>query len=201
VKNIKYIVGIDEAGRGPLAGPVSVGVVVFEQKIAKQFSAKLLKLGLNDSKQLSEKKREEFYAILNNEKKAGNIDHTVSLVSASFIDNHGISKAIRLAISRSLKRLNLNENETQVLLDGSLKAPEHFKYQKTIIKGDQIEPTIMAASVLAKVRRDRLLKKVAKKYPEYGLEIHKGYGTKMHRENIKKHGVSDFHRISFCRNI
>ena len=121
------------------------------------------------------------------------------MVHAETIDQKGITHAIRLSIKRCLKRCKVDPRVTRVLLDGSLKAPEEFMYQETIIKGDQKEKVISLASIMAKVTRDQWMKKEALKYPEYGFEIHKGYGTKKHRENIKKKGLSPIHRKSFLK--
>lgn len=193
------LIGIDEAGRGPLAGPVSVGVFAVKSKsIPKDF------LGVKDSKQLSEIQREEWFSKIRLAQKSGKISYTVSFSSAAVIDKRGISYAIRSAISRSLKKLEKNNFislNSKILLDGSLKAPDKFKNQKTIIDGDAKEPIIALASICAKVLRDRKMKKLAEIYPQYSFEIHKGYGTKVHYKAIKKHGISKIHRRSFLKNI
>ena len=108
---------------------------------------------------------------------------------------------MQTAINRALKRLKLNPKKTLVLLDGLLKAPPEYIHQKTIIKGDQKEMVIGAASIIAKVRRDKMMVKYAKQFPEYGLEQHKGYGTLKHRQNIIKYGPSVLHRRSFLGNL
>lgn len=192
---VNFIAGIDEAGRGPLAGPVSVGLVV----IPRGFKHPVLKRA-KDSKMLSESMREEIFKDIKKLHKEEKIFAIASLVHCKTIDTKGIVYAIKLAIKRNLKKVDLVGEDVRVLLDGSLKAPEEFIYQKTIIKGDQKEKVIGLASIMAKVTRDRWMKKVAKKYPEYGLEIHKGYGTKKHRDAIKKYGASLIHRKSFLKN-
>jgi ribonuclease HII len=189
----KWIVGIDEAGRGPLAGPVSVGIFA----INKNFDIKILN-SIKDSKKLSEKKREEWHEKL---KKSENSKYSVTYGTAKKIDKKGIVCAIKDAISAGLKKLDIKPDECEILLDGSLSAPETFKKQKTIIKGDVTEPVISAAAIFAKVERDKKMKKLAKKIPIYAFEKHKGYGTKKHIELIKKHGLSEAHRKSFCKNI
>lgn len=198
---MKFIVGIDEVGRGPLAGPVTVGVVVCEEKKYKLLknNKKLPPLG-KDSKKLKEKDREKYVKVLEELKKQKVINFSVVHVSNTIIDTKGISYAIKKGIKDGFKNLKIKQRNTEVLLDGGLKAPEGFK-QKTIIKGDEKEKIIAWASILAKVSRDELMLKIGKKYPEYGLEIHKGYGTAKHRKAIQKHGVSKVHRLSFCKNI
>ena len=200
----KYIIGIDEAGRGPLAGPVAVGVVCIPREF---YNPELLRArGIRDSKKLSEKKREEWYDWVMAEAKARRLLFAVSLVSNTSIDTHGIVPAIKQGIASGLERIEshldaLLPSESRVLLDGGLKAPESFSQQKTIIKGDEKEPIISLASIMAKVTRDRHMGELAKKYPEYGFEIHKGYGTARHYEALKNHGASSAHRTTFLKNI
>jgi ribonuclease HII len=195
-KNLKFIVGIDEAGRGPLAGPVSVGAVVIP------FNAKhpLFKIA-KDSKQLSEQKREEIFKKIKEAEKEGTLGFAVSLVSTKIIDERGIVPAIKIAVKRCLDKLAVPPHETMIILDGSLKAPDYFLYQKTIIRGDQTEPLISLASIVAKVTRDRKMVQLSKKYPEFDFHIHKGYGTFSHRKKIKKFGPSEVHRRSFLRSL
>lgn len=197
----KYIIGIDEAGRGPLFGPVTVGVVL----VPAGFKWKLLK-GVGDSKALTEKKREEVYELSESLKTKERVVPVVVFKSAKDIDKRGIVVVIREAIKEGLQEVLLKVGakveECQVLLDGSLKAPVEYT-QETIIKGDAKEPIIGLASIYAKVERDRYMVKIAKKkaYLPYNLAVHKGYGTKMHREAIAKYGLSKEHRASFCKNI
>ena len=193
---MKRIVGVDEAGRGPLAGPVSVGVV----SVPYDFDWTRIP-NVTDSKKLSEKKREEIFAIAQRLKKEGAIDYQVSLVHAHTIDTKGISCCVRIGIERGFKKLSLDPNHTDVRLDGLLRAPDEFVVQETIVKGDAKEKVIGLASILAKVTRDRYIVRTAKKYPQYDFHIHKGYGTKAHREAIQKYGLSDMHRASFCTRL
>ena len=192
---VKYIIGIDEAGRGPLAGPVAVGAVCVPVNFKKSF----LK-GIKDSKTLSEKRRKEWFRKTTEKVRSGDLSYKVSFVSARVIDKEGISKSVSKAVSRILVRLDASPKEVRVLLDGSLYAPKEFK-QKTIIRGDITVPLISLASVIVKVLRDRKMEKYAKMFPIYKLEVHKGYGTKLHRKLIKKHGPSEIHRLSFLKNI
>ncbi len=192
---MKWIVGVDEAGRGPLAGPVSVGVVSIPIK------TKLLFEGLTDSKKLSEKRREEWFQKIQEWNREGKLQYAVSLVSSSIIDKKGIVFAINLGMSRCVRKLGINPKQTLVLLDGSLHAPKEFLHQRTIIKGDEKISVISLASIVAKVTRDRYMVKLAMKYPEYAFDVHKGYGTFIHRMAIKKSGISKIHRKTFLRNI
>jgi ribonuclease HII len=198
------IIGIDEAGRGPLAGPVTVGLFSAENKMKNKL-IKILGGRVRDSKQLSSAKRELIFGILNGMKKDGEVDFTVAHSTAKMIDKIGISKCIKNCIDHSLDKLSylhgrINNKKTEVRLDGALKAPEEFNNQKTIIGGDAKDVFIACASIIAKVSRDRVMFRLAKKFPEYKLEIHKGYGTLLHRSLLAKHGLSLLHRKSFCKN-
>ncbi len=193
---MKYLIGIDEVGRGPLAGPVAVGAFVFLTKDAK----KLFK-GVKESKQLSEEKREEWFGKIQKYKKEGYIDFAVTFQSEKVIDTKGLSFAIRNALKISLNKLKVDPKKSKVLLDGGLKAPLEYIDQETIIKGDAKEEVIALASICAKVLRDRKIAKLGKKYPEYGFEIHKGYGTRKHREAIKRYGMCIIHRRSFLKAL
>lgn len=200
----RLIIGIDEAGRGPLAGPVTVGCFGAEEKLGKWILKNIFDNKLRDSKKLSARKREEIYKKLLKLKKSGKVYFAVSHISNKVIDKIGISKAVQKGVNRSLKKLehkNLNhKGRPCCLLDGLLKAPKEFKNQKTIIKGDEKDVFIACASIVAKVSRDRLMCRFAKKYPVYHFEIHKGYGTALHLSLIKKHGLSALHRVSFCKS-
>ncbi len=195
------IIGIDEVGRGPLAGPVAVGVFTVNSKdlskIKKIFS------DARDSKKLTSQKREEIYTRIKKFEKTHILRYIVRYESNAYIDRHGITRAINSCIEKSIKKLkkelNINCKNTEIFLDGGLKAPKEFLFQKTIIKGDQKNKIISLASIVAKVERDNLMKKLHKKYPGYGFDVHKGYGTKMHRELIKKLGVSPIHRRTWIK--
>lgn len=196
-----YVVGVDEVGRGPLAGPVTVGVVVCEEKIYKKLfrNKKLPPIG-KDSKKLNEKDRERIVKVLEALKKERIVNFSINHIPNTIIDTKGLSFAIKKAIHLGIKNLKIKPKISEILLDGGLKVGEEYK-QKTIIKGDEKERIIAWASILAKVSRDKLMVRMAKNYPKYGLEVHKGYGTAKHRLAIQKYGVSRVHRLSFCKSI
>ncbi len=191
MKNFKYIAGIDEAGRGPIAGPVAVGIFV----APKDFDFSKLP-NLNDSKKLSAKQREEIFSIIKVLADKNEVKFAVSLISEKIIDKDGISKAVRLGIEECIKKINLDCKETFIYLDGLLKAPGEFA-QETVIKGDEKIPQISAASICAKVLRDEFMINLSKQFPEYGFDKHKGYGTKGHYEALSEKGVSEVHRKTF----
>ncbi len=196
MQKIKYIIGIDEAGRGPLAGPVAVGIA----SVPMGFDWKLIP-GVGDSKKVSPKQREMIYRRAQELKRNGILDYHATLVSNVTIDRKGISYAVALGIERCLKKLNLDPKTVEARLDGLLKAPQEYKKQQTIIKGDAKEKIIGLASIMAKVTRDRYMVHEAKKYPQYQFEIHKGYGTKRHCDALQRYGLSLVHRKSFCRRF
>lgn len=204
---MKFVLGVDEAGRGPLAGPVSVGIVMVPEgfDVAKAFP------GVNDSKQLSEKQRERIYALLeeyvrgfrkppNGGLRNPRIKFCVRYARAETIDKRGISYAVRAAIARGVRELAPSPRGAKVLLDGLLRAPAEYE-QETIIHGDALVPLISLASIVAKVRRDRLMKRLARDYPEYHFAIHKGYGTALHYEMLQKHGPCAIHRQSYLHLV
>lgn len=191
----KILVGIDEAGRGPLAGPVAVAAVA-------QLSRLNLANGkLRDSKRLSPARREEWYGWLEREALAGHLLFAVTLVGEKTIDRLGINRSIVIGLQRALKRLALAPDVCRLKLDGGLRAPKKFISQKTIIRGDTVVPLIMLASIAAKVHRDRRLVRLAKHYPKYQFDIHKGYGTPGHYRALRRHGLSPLHRRSFLKHF
>lgn len=192
---IRYIVGIDEAGRGPLAGPMAVGIVM----IKKNHTLPLTRI--RDSKKLSPEAREEWFRKILLWKKEEKLSFCVMFVSAKDIDNKGLSWGLASSIEKGLRKLSVSPLKSEVFLDGGLKAPKKFLFQKTIIKGDEKIPVISLASIAAKVLRDRKMVAFSKKYPKYGFEIHKGYGTLAHRRAIKKFGPAVIHRKSFLTRI
>lgn len=196
---MKFLVGIDEAGRGPLAGPVSVGAVI----VPRTFDWTLV-AGAKDSKQMTPKSREILYSTMSTLREAGKLNFAVAFSSSSMIDTYGIVPAIQSALNRALAKLTKNIKNgplCEVRLDGNLRAPANFSNQRTIIRGDETEPIISLASIAAKVERDRLMVRFAKRYPAYLFKQHKGYGTLAHREAIRAHGLSEIHRQTYCRKF
>ena len=189
---MRFTLGVDEAGRGPLAGPVAVGVVA----VLEGFDVAAAFPGVADSKKLSEKKREKIFEMLEVRVAAGDVRFVVELEDNHVIDQEGIAVAVRRALTRGVNALTPDASLVRVLLDGSLKAPPEYA-QETIIGGDATVPLISLASIAAKVTRDRLMLKLALQYPEYGFDLHKGYGTKAHYEALRTHGLSATHRQSF----
>lgn len=192
----RWLIGVDEAGRGPLAGPVAVGAVMAPAR----FNFRRAFPGLRDSKQLSPERREEVYAALLELEEAGDLHFCVRYSAASTIDRRGIARAVTAAVYRGVRSLSPEPQGVRVLLDGLLRAPEEYE-QETIIGGDEQEPVIMLASVVAKVRRDRLMRRLHKQFPTYGFAVHKGYGTAGHYAALKRAGLCEAHRRSFCKNL
>lgn len=204
MKDIKYIIGIDEVGRGPIAGPVAVcsfKLPITSYQLLIEKAKEELKIPLRDSKKLSKKQREAWFEYLKKQKEKENCDYEVSFVSPENIDKFRIAKCIQKAIDSSLLNLMktgiLEPSYYKLMLDGGLHAQKEYINQETIIKGDELHPVISCASIMAKVTRDRVMVNYSKTYPEYGFEKHSGYGTKAHYEAIKKHGQTPIHRKSF----
>ncbi len=194
MEKIQYIIGVDEVGRGPLAGPVTVAAAMMPYGFSFGDTRP------NDSKKVSEKKREEWFLYA---EEHSDISYATSSISPNIIDEVGISKATIMAVEQSIEKLSSTWEsgiQVEVLLDGLLHAPAQYK-QKTIIKGDEKEPIISLASIIAKVTRDRMMVEIAKKYPQYGFDSHKGYGTKKHYESIEKYGILSIHRKSFLKKL
>lgn len=180
------IVGIDEAGRGPLAGDVFAAAVIFPEGVQIN--------GLNDSKKLTEKKR----CYLFDEIREKALAYAIATASVSEIEEMNILNAAMLAMERAFNGLEANADI--VLVDGN-KAPEIEGNVKTIVKGDATSASIAAASILAKVARDNYAVRLDYEYPEYGFAKHKGYGTALHIEMLKKYGPCPIHRMSFLKKI
>lgn len=193
--NYDWYIGIDEVGRGPLAGPVTICVAAFKEKRPRSLA------GIKDSKKLSEKQRGVWRQKIEKEKEKGNALFFVCSSDNRTIDDDGLTKAIRDTIKIGLTKLNVNPNTCLVLLDGGLKAPIEYINQETIIKGDEKERIIAAASIVAKIDRDKVMVEFNTKYPEYGFHEHKGYGTHAHYEALKKHGACDIHRKIFLKKF
>ncbi len=183
----KYICGVDEAGRGPLAGPVCAAAVILPEGLEIE--------GLNDSKKLSEKKRELLFDVI----KEKAVAYCVAYGTLEEIEEHNILNATYLAMNRAIEGLSIKADFA--LIDGN-RTPTDIKIPSaTIVKGDSKSMSIAAASILAKVSRDRLLLEYDKKYPLYQFAKHKGYGTKLHTDLIKEYGPCEIHRLSFLKNI
>ena len=181
-----HIVGIDEAGRGPLAGPVSVAAVILPKGFSHDF--------LDDSKKLSEKKRELIYDDLIADKR---VLWAHSFAEPDEIDHINILRATHAAMARAAAQLHLKVDPIFCLIDGL--AVPHFPFpSESIVKGDGKSLTIAAASIIAKVTRDRKMLEYAEEFPEYGFEKHKGYGTKFHLEALQQYGPTKIHRKSFA---
>lgn len=191
-KNCGLVVGIDEAGRGPWAGPVVAGAVIF---LTKDVDVFLLE-NLNDSKKLSAKKREQLYEKLFEEQALGHLLIGIGQASAAEIDELNILQATFLAMNRAVA--SLGKTPDFALVDGNQKPKNLVCDCKTIVKGDARSYSIAAASIAAKVYRDRLMTDLAKKYPFYGFEKNAGYGTKAHIEGLKNNGIIvGVHRLSY----
>jgi ribonuclease HII len=200
-KNTQWIAGIDEVGRGPLAGPITVCAFAVPVAYWKKFQTYTKRHGLTDSKKLTAQKRMEWHKFFQSEMKKGHCMSAIVSSSSKQIDQVGLSVVVKKLIARALGKLSLDPTQTCIKLDGSLYAPESFTDQETIIRGDSKHMVIAAASVIAKVTRDRYMTKQARIYPQYGFEVHKGYGTKKHCAAIRKHGYTPLHRITFCTRI
>lgn len=185
----KVIIGIDEAGRGPLAGPVVASAVIIDKYI-EEFDM------INDSKKLTEKKREVLFDHI-----IANCRVGVGIATEEEIDKINILNATFLAMRRALEDLDEDLEDKLVLVDGNHLIREYENEQKFVIKGDSTSLAIAAASIIAKVTRDRIMIKYNDEYPEYDFHKHKGYGTKAHREALLEHGPCKGHRKSFLTKI
>lgn len=187
-KGFKYVVGIDEAGRGPLAGPVSAGAVVLSP-------SSVIHPFVRDSKKMTEKKREEVFEYI----KENCLAWGVCMVDSKKIDEIGIQDAVKMAMENALNQVEdmLKSRADYLIVDGTNVATISGYKMEKIKAGDLKHYSISAASILAKVTRDRYMKEISLKYPEYYFEKHVGYGTKLHMDMLKKYGPCDIHRRSF----
>lgn len=185
-EGINVICGVDEAGRGPLAGPVCAAAVILPPHLEIP--------GLTDSKKLTDKKRRELFPIIQEQAVAWGI----GWASEKEIDEINILQATFLAMERALAQLSVKPDLT--LIDGNREKDFGIPV-KTVVKGDSLSMNIAAASILAKVSRDDLMVNLAEEYPQYGFEIHKGYGTKAHYAALTEHGASPVHRMSFLKKF
>lgn len=182
----RLVCGVDEAGRGPLAGPVYAAAVILPDGLED--------LGINDSKKLSEKKREQLFDVICEKAVA----YGIGSASEKEIDEINILNAAFLAMKRAIEAMGLEPD--LVLVDGNRKPGTGYE-EITIVKGDAKSISVAAASILAKVSRDRYMKELAQKYPTYKFEQHKGYPTKLHYEMIEQYGILPDHRRSFLKKI
>jgi len=185
--DLEYICGIDEAGRGPLAGPVVVAAVIMPKDSMIE--------GVNDSKKISEKKREALYDIITNEA----ISYCVGIIDQKEIDRINILNATKEGLTTAIRGLEVKPD--RILVDALQGIDTCGVPYTSIIKGDAKCYSIAAASIIAKVTRDRIMRQWDELYPMYGFEKHKGYGTKMHIDAIKEYGICPLHRHSFIKNI
>lgn len=185
-KGYKSVCGVDEAGRGPLAGPVCAAAVILPEGVIID--------GVNDSKKLSEKKRESLFDVIREQA----LSYSIAYATVDEIEEINILNATMLAMRRAIDGLEIKAD--YAMIDGN-KIPPLDIDAECIVKGDAKSMSIACASILAKVSRDRLLYKYAEEYPMYGFDKHKGYGTKVHREAILKYGPCPYHRKSFLKKL
>lgn len=185
-RGIAPICGVDEAGRGPLAGPVCAAAVILPPELEIP--------GLNDSKKLTDKKRRALYDII----VAEAVSYGIAMASEQEIDEINILQATFNAMERAMNQLTVHP--ALALIDGNRERPFPVAVQ-TVVKGDSLSANIAAASILAKVTRDRYMEEMAGRYPQYGFEIHKGYGTKAHYAALTEYGPCPIHRRTFLRKF
>lgn len=186
-KGYSFVCGVDEAGRGPLAGPVCAAAVILPENCVIE--------GLNDSKKLSEKKREALFDIVIEKALA----YYIAYGTVEEIEKFNILEATFIAMNRAIDSLPIKAD--YALIDGN-RIPKGISIPcETVVKGDSKSCSIAAASILAKVTRDRLMQEYHEQYPQYGFIKHKGYGTKEHYAAIEQHGICEIHRPSFLKNV
>ena len=183
---VQVICGVDEAGRGPLAGPVCAAAVILPKDLQIP--------GLTDSKKLTDKKRRELFPVIQEQA----IAYGIGFATEQEIDEINILQATFLAMQRALDQLTVKPD--LALIDGN-REKDFGLPVKTVVKGDSLSANIAAASILAKVTRDNLMQEMAETYPQYGFEIHKGYGTKAHYAALREHGACPIHRMSFLKKF
>ena len=185
-KGAQFICGVDEAGRGPLAGPVCAAAVILPPHLEIS--------GLNDSKKLTDKRRRELYPLI----KEKALAYGIAFATHEEIDGINILQATYLAMERALGQLSVKPDIA--LIDGN-RAKDFGLPVQTVVKGDSLSANIAAASVLAKVTRDDVMLEIASTYPQYGFEVHKGYGTKAHYEALAQYGPCPIHRMTFLKKL
>lgn len=190
------VIGIDEVGRGAFAGPIGIGGVVFDPQMNLKESKTLLALGIDDSKKLTPSKRKSLASIIIEYA----YSYAVEFVDVSTINEIGIGKATFVGMKKVAEKLSENIKKPYLLMD-AFKIPGVLLPQNGIIRGDNLSISIAAASILAKVERDKLMVELGLELPHYSFEQHKGYGTSKHRDAIKKYGQTEHHRKDFCRGV
>lgn len=183
---VNILCGVDEAGRGPLAGPVCAAAVILPRNCVIE--------GLNDSKKLTEKKREELFDVI----RENAVSYGIAFASVEEIEEYNILQATFIAMNRAIEKLDVRSE--LALIDGNRNKGIIIN-SRCVVKGDACCADIAAASVLAKVTRDRYMYEMEELYPQYGFDKHKGYGTKLHYEALRKYGPSPIHRLSFLRKM
>ena len=183
---VNILCGVDEAGRGPLAGPVCAAAVILPRNCVIE--------GLNDSKKLAEKKREELFDVI----RENAVSYGIAFASVEEIEEYNILQATFIAMNRAIEKLDVRPE--LALIDGNRNKGIIIN-SRCVVKGDACCADIAAASVLAKVTRDRYMYEMEELYPQYGFDKHKGYGTKLHYEALRKYGPSPIHRLSFLRKM
>lgn len=186
---IIFITGVDEVGRGALAGPMMAGAVGYNRKLYQIVERSEWSKKVNDSKKLSEKIRNELSLAIRE-----NLPHAIGSVSSGEIDDWGLTRANQVAIRRAMEKL---PKADLIIGDGNLEIPRSFAEYRAIVKADQTVWLVAAASIIAKVERDNLMRNLHEKYSEYGFDRHVGYGTKFHREAINRYGICPIHRTGF----
>ena len=199
--SMQYVIGIDEAGRGALAGPVSVGAVLYPNDFHWQDAFELItKRGnpmLRDSKKLSSQQRDILYTFIISHP---DLKYAHAFTDAATIDSIGIVPATLRAVDNAIAALDATPGVARVVLDAGLRAPVVWS-QESFVRGDENIPAISLASIVAKVTRDRYMEQLGDLYAVYGFSQHKGYGTAIHTAALRKHGLSDVHRRSFCQGL
>ena len=190
-----YLIGIDEAGRGPLAGPLCVGACA--AKRSRIHDVWRLFGGARECKQLTPDERAQWLSVIRDGEERGVVRVATAFISHTTIDTRGMAYALRVGVARVLDKLAITPVHCRVLLDGTLVAPRAFTHQETIIGGDERELLIALASIAAKTRRDTHMEALAHRFPTYGFDIHKGYGTPAHYAALRRFGPSSIHRMSF----
>lgn len=199
--SFNYVIGVDEAGRGPLAGPLYVGAVGVRDDFYNSPDFKKFTNQVRDSKSLSSVGREEWFGKIKKLHDRDILIYSYSRITSSSIDKKGITKSTKLGVKKSLSKLSGIKKDSKIYLDGLLKAPKYYKRQETVIKGDETISLIALASIVAKVKRDKHMRRQSTKFPGYGFDRHMGYATSFHFQAIKSKGLCRIHRRTYCQKL